>query len=171
MEKTHHNHNSCPFLQFLLKSTVDGFCCYGIAVSLTGLRFSRCVLPSRDLVELLWNDIARHIIPDCSLITFYAVCWSCCSFFLAAFSLFTYQGTEVFLMANSLFQTTDLFNGKKQISYPPLKTKNGVFHSTRHLNTTEKLLRTPVISVDSTACHVIKDVVNDFRMRGEQFNS
>ncbi|CAK9075072.1 unnamed protein product [Durusdinium trenchii] len=25
---------------------------------------------------------------------------------------------------------------------------------------------TPVISVDSTACHVIKDVVNDFRMRG-----
>ena len=26
--------------------------------------------------------------------------------------------------------------------------------------------RTPVISVDSTACHVIKDVVNDFRMRG-----
>ena len=27
--------------------------------------------------------------------------------------------------------------------------------------------RTPVISVDSTACHVIKDVVNDFRMRGE----
>ena len=24
-----------------------------------------------------------------------------------------------------------------------------------------------MISVDSTACHVIKDVVNDFRMRGE----
>lgn len=25
---------------------------------------------------------------------------------------------------------------------------------------------TPVISVDSTACHVIRDVVNDFRTRG-----
>ena len=27
-----------------------------------------------------------------------------------------------------------------------------------------------MISVDSTACHVIKDVVNDFRMRGKNKN-
>ncbi|CAE7568400.1 SULTR4 [Symbiodinium natans] len=38
------------------------------------------------------------------------------------------------------------------------------------VNKTEYIVleMTPVISVDSSACHVIKDVVNDFRMRGMQ---
>ncbi|CAE8714791.1 unnamed protein product [Polarella glacialis] len=39
-----------------------------------------------------------------------------------------------------------------------------------YINDTEYIIleMTPVVSIDSTACHVIKDIVNDFRSRGIQ---